>query len=90
MSETVEVPAKVANYNFARALRGAAWTPEADADLRVMFENGSDISTIAEEMDRTEREVLDQIRGVGPSEIGSKIGRTAETQGAHQEHIRST
>ena len=55
-----------------------------------MFENGSDISTIAEEMDRTEREVLDQIRGVGPSEIGSKIGRTAETQGAHQEHIRST
>ncbi|MDB6455116.1 winged helix-turn-helix domain-containing protein [Falsirhodobacter sp. 20TX0035] len=45
-----------------REKAGEAWSPEEDDDLRRMFENGSDISIIADEMDRSERSISDRWR----------------------------
>lgn len=65
MRAPVELPADLGTFNFTRAQRGHRWTEESDQDLRLMFENGSDISVIAEELERTERAVLERIRDLG-------------------------
>ena len=41
---------------------GESWSAQDDDDLRRMFENGSDVSIIADEMDRSERSVSDRWR----------------------------
>lgn len=38
------------------------WTDTADEDLRRMFKSGSHISVIAEELDRSERGIIERIR----------------------------
>ena len=45
-----------------REKRGNPWTVEEDADLLIMFENGSTLDAIAYEFGRTERSVLDRVR----------------------------
>lgn len=44
------------------ALKWLRWNGQDDADLRRMVASGSDLSAIADEMDRSERSIRDRIR----------------------------
>lgn len=47
---------------LSRARADTSWTEEQDEDLRRMMENGSELSVIADEMDRSERAVSERWR----------------------------
>lgn len=49
---------------LVRENAGEPWTPQDDEDLRRMFENGSAVHVIADEMDRSERAVVDRWRRI--------------------------
>lgn len=69
LNEKIEIPevsaepVRVVEYGVSDEGRsGTPWTKEEDDDLRVMMENGSKISVIAYEFDRTECACLDRWR----------------------------
>ena len=64
MPEKLDIPV-VQLQVHTRPMTAARWSDEDVADLRQMVENGSHVSAIADELNRTERGVLDKIRKMG-------------------------